>query len=89
MAGKKLDATRMLTELKRISESGDLSGDGLALIFAGLGETDEALKWLEATYRKGTDRLTLNIFFNVDARFQSLHSDAGFANLAHRAGFTP
>jgi len=85
----------MLEELKKVFRSGDFFVDGIALIFAGLGQRDDALTWLERSYetgtdsRKGTDRLTLSIFFNVDPRFQSLHSNPRFTDLARRAGFTP
>jgi hypothetical protein len=91
----------MLEELKKLFRSGEFFADGIALIFAGLGQRDDALTWLEAAYQKGsdrqkesdsqkgTDRLTLSIFFNVDPRFQSLHSNPRFTDLARRAGFTP
>lgn len=89
MAGRKHEAERMLEELKKVLMSEEFFADGLALIYGGLGQGDDALAWLEAAYQKGTDRLTLSIFFNVDPRFQSLHSDPRFADLARRAGFTP
>jgi len=55
MAGRKKEAERMLDELKKVFRSGEFFADGIALIFAGLGQGDEALTWLEMSYEKGTD----------------------------------
>ena len=53
-------------------------------IYAALGETDEALKWLEAGYREHGEWMVL---LKVDARFDSLRDDPRFQDLMRRMNF--
>lgn len=49
-----------------------------------LGETDEALEYLEQAYR---DRYASLIFLKVDPDFDILRSDPRFKNMLMRLGF--
>ena len=51
-------------------------------IYAALGETDEALKWLEAGYREHGEWM---VSLKVDARFDSLRDDPRFQDLMRDA----
>ncbi len=57
----------------------------LARIYTCLGDTDQALKWLEAAY---DERESQMIFLNTTPVFESLHSDPRFASLIQRIGLT-
>jgi TolB-like protein/Tfp pilus assembly protein PilF len=53
-------------------------------IYAALGKTNEALKWLETSYRDHGEWMVL---LKVDPRFDSLRDDARFQGLMRRMNF--
>ena len=53
----------------------------LALIAAGLGETEEAVRWLERAY---DDRSGWLMFLPVEPEFDGLRKDPGFQRLLTR-----
>jgi hypothetical protein len=55
----------------------------VGLIYAGLGEKDQAFAWLEKAYQ---ERHPYMILIKVEPVFQSLHSDPRFADLTRRIG---
>jgi TolB-like protein/DNA-binding winged helix-turn-helix (wHTH) protein/Tfp pilus assembly protein PilF len=55
----------------------------LAIVYAALGENDQAFAWLERAYQRREGGL---ILFNVGLEFQSLHLDPRFDDLARRLG---
>lgn len=57
--------------------------DELASLYARLGERDRALAWLERSYADRSARLT---HLKVDARYDNLRADPGFADLLRRVG---
>ena len=81
VAGKKDEAEKVLANLKQISSERYFSAYHIALIYAGLGDKNEALNWLEKAFEQRGDYL---VFLKVDPRFDSLHSDARFASLLSR-----
>jgi hypothetical protein len=50
VSGKKSEARALLNELKRLAQQEYVPADGIALIYAGLGEKDQAFVWLEKAY---------------------------------------
>ena len=56
----------------------------IALAYAGLGETDQVFRWLDAAY-VARDR-AMN-FLNVEWRFDSVRPDRRFQDLLRRMGF--
>ncbi|MBA3601199.1 MAG: hypothetical protein H0W45_08195, partial [Acidobacteria bacterium] len=57
----------------------------IATIYAGLGDKDRALKWLDTAYN---DRQNLLIFLKHDARLDNLRGDPRFQDLLRRVGFS-
>ncbi len=55
----------------------------IALVYAGLGEKDEAFAWLEKAYEERSFQLQ---WLNVEPRWDSLRSDPRFADLIRRIG---
>jgi TolB-like protein/Tfp pilus assembly protein PilF len=53
-------------------------------IYAALGKTEEALKWLETAYREHCE---WTVLLKVDPRFDSLRDDARFQDLMRRMNF--
>jgi hypothetical protein len=56
----------------------------IALIYAGLGDKDQAFVWLQKAVE---DRSTSMVFLPTDPELASLRSDPRFAQLAHAVSF--
>jgi TolB-like protein/DNA-binding winged helix-turn-helix (wHTH) protein/Tfp pilus assembly protein PilF len=83
LGGRRQDAQRALSDLRRISQSRYTSPRDYALIYAGLGDKDRAFAWLDKGYREGAVLVELK----VDPRWDSLRDDPRFADLMKRMGF--
>ena len=73
-------------ELKRVKNEaalGRLSPARVAAFYAGLGDRDQAMHYLEESFRKQDGEI---IFFDLDPEFASLHSDPRFQDLIRRIG---
>jgi len=55
----------------------------LALVYAGLGEKDQAFAWLEKAYEEHSFQMQ---YLKVEPRWDNLRSDPRFADLVHRVG---
>ena len=84
MAGKRDDARKILHELIEDSKRGVVELNGIARIYAALGETDLAFGWLEKAY---DDREGWLVALKVDPFFNSLRSDPRFQDLVRRMNF--
>lgn len=58
----------------------------MAVIYAGLGEREQALSWLQRAHEEHAAYFPA---INVDPVFDGLRSDAGFQNLLRRIGLPP
>jgi tetratricopeptide (TPR) repeat protein len=85
LAGKRDEAEKTLAELKDLSSQKYFSPYHIALIYAGLGNKDEALNWLDKAFEQRADYL---VFLKVDPRFDLLHNDPRFTTLLQRIGLT-
>ena len=83
VSGKTSEAQVMLNELKQLSEREYVPADGIALIYAGLGEKDQAFAWLEKAYGERSFNLA---WLKVEPRWDGLRSDPRFADLVRRVG---
>jgi len=83
LAGRKREARQVLTRLKFMSRDRYIPPYTLALIYAALGQSDEAFDWLERAYR---DRFWMMAFLNVDPRWDVLRPDSRFTDLLRRTG---
>jgi len=89
-AGKSAEARKLLSELKSAQEEHSkrmyVSWYDVAYIYAGLGEKDQAFACLEKAYEQHDARL---VEAKVEVLFDSLRSDARFADLLRRIGLPP
>ncbi len=83
MAGKRNEAQKALAEVQEISKQRYVSPSVFALIYAALGDKDQAFAWLDKSIDEH-DLLTARL--KVDARFDNLRSDPRFAELERRVG---
>src|SRR5262249_35268547 len=84
MSGRKDEARKLIDELKERLRRSYVCPYFIAMIYAGLGEKDQAFAWLGKAYE---DRTLLMVFLNVDPEFDSLRSDPRFAELLQRVNF--
>ena len=83
VTGQRAEALKVLEQLKSIATQRYVADYSLALIYAGLGEKDQAFALLEKSYRDHTvDMLTLY----YDPLIDNLRSDPRFADLLRRVG---
>ncbi|MCL6564988.1 MAG: winged helix-turn-helix domain-containing protein [Acidobacteriia bacterium] len=79
-AGRRTEAMKIIEELKHRAYPSPVS---IAIIYAGLGENEEALAWLERAYQERNDFL---VHLQSQPLFDPLRSDARFRNLVGRIG---
>ena len=84
VAGKRAEARKGLNELNELSKRRYVEADLIALIHIGLGDHDQALKWLERAYEERAVKLVL---LKVDPRLDPLRSVPRFQDLLRRMNF--
>jgi len=80
VVGRKDDARKVLGQLNELSKQRFISPFRWATIYAGLGEKDKALGWLE----KGYQERSLPSYIQAVPDFDSLHSEPRFVDLLRR-----
>lgn len=85
VSGRRTEARKILAELQRLSEHSYVPATDMALVYAGLGDKDNAFAWLDKAYEEHAFALS-NL--KVEPRFDLLHSDPRFADLLRRIGLT-
>ncbi|HXN71205.1 MAG TPA: tetratricopeptide repeat protein [Candidatus Acidoferrales bacterium] len=83
-SGQKDEAHKILSELTETSKQQYVPSFQIATIYAGLDDGDNAMLWLEKSYRQHESQMP---FIQSDERFNSLHADARYESLIHRLGF--
>jgi TolB-like protein/Tfp pilus assembly protein PilF len=84
--GRRDEAMRLLRELEQLFAQGRASPIAFGVLYAGLGDADAALEWLETAYRLRCDIQYLTTGFpGIDP----LRSDPRFADLVRRMGIVP
>jgi serine/threonine-protein kinase len=81
LAGNRAEAQKLLAEMQEVSKQRYVSSASIALIYAALGDKDQAFAWLE---KANNERDAILARLRVDSRFDSLRSDPRFADLARR-----
>jgi tetratricopeptide (TPR) repeat protein len=81
LAGQGAEARKILDELRDRSKTKYVSSYQFAVIYLGLGESEQAMAALEDAYR---ERSTLLGYLKMDPRFDPLRSDARFQDLLRR-----
>jgi tetratricopeptide (TPR) repeat protein len=83
IAGNRVRARRVLTELHAAAAHHYVPAYYFALVHAGLGERDQALRYLERAYE---ERSTVLAYLLIDPRLAPLRDDPRFLALARRLG---
>ena len=82
-SGNRTKAEKVLGQLQALGTQQYVPPFTSALIYAGLGDKDQAFAWLEKAY---TERSVWMPSLKVDPKFDSLRSDSRFAELVRRVG---
>jgi tetratricopeptide (TPR) repeat protein len=81
-SGNAAQARQVLEQLTETSHDRYVSAYGIGLIYLGLGEKEEALRWFEKSY---DDRAGTEIgYIKVDPLLDSLHGEPRFKTLAEK-----
>ena len=86
VSGKSEEALAVLGEMKQLSQKEYVPSDGIAIIYAGLGEKDKAFEWLEKAYQEHAFKMA---WIKVEPRWESLRSDPRYPDLLSRIGLEP
>jgi TolB-like protein/DNA-binding winged helix-turn-helix (wHTH) protein/Tfp pilus assembly protein PilF len=78
VSNKRSEAVKILNDLKTRSAG---NASEIALMYVGLGDKDQAMKWLEKAYAEHFNPSIL-----IRPAFDPLRSDPRFQNLVHRIG---
>jgi hypothetical protein len=71
---------------KEASQRRFISPYGIAVIYVGLGDKEQAFAWLNRAYDERDNWLN---YLKVEPRLDPLRSDARFTDLLRRVGLTP
>jgi TolB-like protein/Flp pilus assembly protein TadD len=80
-SGKKDEAEKLLAQLMKQSSATSSHATEIAMVYASLGQNDEAMKWLQKGY---DERFNPGVLLRPG--FDSLRADARFQALLHRVG---
>jgi TolB-like protein/DNA-binding winged helix-turn-helix (wHTH) protein/Tfp pilus assembly protein PilF len=80
-SARRADAEHLLTGLQRRSNPGYSNAAEIAMVYAALGETAQAMAWLERGYN---ERFNPGVLLRPG--FDSLRADPRFRDLVHRVG---
>ena len=86
VAGRAEEALEILAELKSLAGRKFVTPYGVALVFAGLGENDAALMWLNKAFEERSHWL---VWLRLDPRWNRLRADPRFSDLVRRMRFPP
>src|SRR5437868_3742328 len=82
LSGNKMEAEKILDQLKELSKQRYVAAYSFALVYLGLGDKEEALRWLEQSYQ---DRAGSDIgYIRVDPLLDPLRGDPRFEALAKK-----
>ena len=81
MAG---EARAVLREMDALSTQRFVTAYGVALVHAGLGQSDEAFRWLDRAFDERSHWL---VWLRLDPRWKSLRDDPRFGALVARLNY--
>src|SRR5438045_3943751 len=82
LSGNKMEAKKIMDQLKELSNQSKVAAYRFALVYLGLGDKEQALRWLEQSYQ---DRAGSDIgYIRVDSLLDPLRGDPRFEALAEK-----
>lgn len=85
VSGKKTEAQKVLDELlKNPTKNINVSPYNVAVTYAGLGDREKSLEWIERAY--SIRSYYLPVYLPTDARLDTLRTDSRFKDVVRRMG---
>jgi TolB-like protein len=81
--GREAEAREMISKLQKHVQDTGVGRYEIALVYAGLGEKDEAFAWMEKAFDARDKGLT---YLKIDPCIDPLRSDSRYQNLVRRVG---
>jgi serine/threonine-protein kinase len=82
-AGQQGEALKLLADLQKMSTRRYVGSYDLAMIYAGLGDRDQAFMLLDKAFSERSNQL---VYLNAEPAWETLHSDPRFVELSRRIG---
>jgi DNA-binding winged helix-turn-helix (wHTH) protein/TolB-like protein/Flp pilus assembly protein TadD len=86
VSGKRDEALKILSQQKELAKQRYISPFNFAIIYTGLGDKVKAFEWLEKSYQERSQPMD---HIKMRPMFDSLRSDARYADLLRRMNLTP
>jgi hypothetical protein len=86
VSGNRTEAEKVLNELRALSAQKYVPPFTIAVIYAGLGDKDQAFAWLQ---KANEERSVWMPWLKVDPKFDNLRSDPRFADLVRSLSSVP
>lgn len=83
ISGQRAEAEKILNELREESKQKYVSQYNIAMVYAGLGDKEQAFAWLEKAVAERDSNISQ---IKVEPAFDGLHSDPRFGELLRRIG---
>jgi serine/threonine protein kinase/tetratricopeptide (TPR) repeat protein len=83
MLGRRDQTRKVLTQLLTLAKEYPVSPGMIALVYAALDDTAQALIWLEKAYRQHSSMMT---WLKTDPRFDKIRNEPRFQDLMRRVG---
>jgi eukaryotic-like serine/threonine-protein kinase len=83
-AGKTAEAQKVLSEMKTLAEHGYVSPYNFAVVYAGLGDKEQAFQWLDEALEERS--YFMAVYLPTDARLEPLRADPRFPALKQKVG---
>ena len=85
-SGREGRAEEILADLRELSKRRYVAPWAMAVVYSGMKDKDQALRWLEKAYEEHEGEL---VYLNVEPMFDGIRSDPRFQELARRVGLPP
>ncbi|HKE27435.1 MAG TPA: winged helix-turn-helix domain-containing protein [Bryobacteraceae bacterium] len=82
VTGAHQEGRKILAEMQALSKARYVPPDYIAMVYEGLGNRDQALKW----YEKAVEQRSINLWVLPDQRLDPIRSDPRFQSLMGRMG---
>ena len=84
VSGNRADAQKVLDRLQDPKALSYVAPYNVAIVYAGLGNSDQTFAWLDRAYQQRS--YYLPVYLTTDARLDGLHADPRFVALRRRIG---
>jgi TolB-like protein/DNA-binding winged helix-turn-helix (wHTH) protein len=82
VTGAREEGRKILAEMQALSQTRYVPPDYIAMVYEGLGDRDQAVKW----YEKAVEERSMNVWVLPDQRLDPIRADPRFQRLMRRMG---